>query len=592
VTPQGAVRFIDSATRCLCDAGVPFHLKALSQATDYRRADAAVLYLPKGRLADTWEHLERIREGLAGMLSPETPSFTKVLAPGVGLAEDPGDGSSFGMHRCRLIAEALLEAHRRGLEGGTRVDLVASSLEERRVDPRKMYLNPGSIDGYNLFEQQSGVSEIVPAASMAARSSVPPLRTASEIAQSLVDSCLWHGERCNWIGINRDTEGSIFWSAMDASFYEGTSGLGLFLAEYSAETGDESAARTALGALRHALSRVDDLRGEGQAGFYSGWPGVAYAASKVGQLLNVEELCSQARETVDRCLLWDQAGPVGDLFNGQAGALFALSLMGLAEKSEPLADMILRSAGPLAGLSHGASGVGAALLEHYRLRPNQRVRRAIESHFEWERTVFDAARGNWADLRELTSIDMARLTDEHFMTSWCHGAPGIALARTRASEVLGDGPWREEALTALATTRADVARGVRLGGSASLCHSPLGNAEVLAWCRARLGMEPDPIVDELAEALRAQAAQAGFWLCDFPSATPPGLMTGLAGVGLFFLRRHNPSIASPLFPEALAVAAGQVVKKRVALTVVGVDEELKPKVGCEGGGNAVGPQTI
>ena len=35
--------------------------------------------------------------------------LVKRLAPGVGLAEDPGDGSSFGEHRGRLLAGILAE---------------------------------------------------------------------------------------------------------------------------------------------------------------------------------------------------------------------------------------------------------------------------------------------------------------------------------------------------------------------------------------------------------------------------------------------------------------------------------------------------
>jgi hypothetical protein len=39
-----------------------------------------------------------------------TPMFTRRLAAGLAVAEDPGDGRSFGQHRCQLVAEGIVRA--------------------------------------------------------------------------------------------------------------------------------------------------------------------------------------------------------------------------------------------------------------------------------------------------------------------------------------------------------------------------------------------------------------------------------------------------------------------------------------------------
>jgi hypothetical protein len=53
-------------------------------------------------------------------MRPGTPVFTKFLAPGLGLAEDPGQGDSFGQHRCRLLADAMILAYEQGKKAAMR----------------------------------------------------------------------------------------------------------------------------------------------------------------------------------------------------------------------------------------------------------------------------------------------------------------------------------------------------------------------------------------------------------------------------------------------------------------------------------------
>jgi lantibiotic modifying enzyme len=77
--------------------------------------------------------------------------------------------------------------------------------------------------------------------------------------------------------------------------------------------------------------------------------------------------------------------------------------------------------GPLAGLSHGAAGIAWALLALFARTGEERFRTAARGGIAFERSVFSTEAGNWRDLRD----------PEHarFPTAWCHGAPGIGLAR-------------------------------------------------------------------------------------------------------------------------------------------------------------------
>ena len=96
-----------SATRLLNAAGFPFQAKVLSDPAAYIRADAGVIYIRRRDFPRVAEIIARVHDSVGQGLHVDVPLFTKQLADGLGIAEDPTDGSSFGEHRCRLVAEAL-----------------------------------------------------------------------------------------------------------------------------------------------------------------------------------------------------------------------------------------------------------------------------------------------------------------------------------------------------------------------------------------------------------------------------------------------------------------------------------------------------
>ncbi len=138
---------------------VPFRLKMPVDGSFYNRLDAAVLYVNKRFYQIAAVLLPRVYQTIRLHLTPSTPLFTKPLAPGLGLAEDPGNGESFGMQRCRLLAEAISTAYinpsQTDLPGETVLDTVVRRLELAGVRPDVPYLNAGSVDQY-LFPLENG----------------------------------------------------------------------------------------------------------------------------------------------------------------------------------------------------------------------------------------------------------------------------------------------------------------------------------------------------------------------------------------------------------------------------------------------------
>ena len=80
----------------------------------------------------------------------------------------------------------------------------------------------------------------------------------------------------------------------------------------------------------------------------------------------------------------------------------------------------------LLGFSHGTAGFAAALARLNVATGEKKFKLAAEKALTYERSHFNLEEKNWPDFRIFNSKSDDAPT---FMTSWCHGAPGIALGR-------------------------------------------------------------------------------------------------------------------------------------------------------------------
>lgn len=143
VTPTGAPELMRALTTRLNASEVPFRLKIGDHPFRLDRCDAAVLYLPGGSFAAIRATLLAIAAELTGHLRPSIPAFTLELASGVGLAEHDGSAVSFGTVRCRLLAQAIVHAHQRGVtELGERIAAVAERFAEEGIEIDAPYREP------------------------------------------------------------------------------------------------------------------------------------------------------------------------------------------------------------------------------------------------------------------------------------------------------------------------------------------------------------------------------------------------------------------------------------------------------------------
>jgi lantibiotic modifying enzyme len=173
-----------------------------------------------------------------------------------------------------------------------------------------------------------------------------------------------------------------------------------------------------------------------------------------------------------------------------------------------------------ASFVRGAAGIGLALLRLYQAVPDVRFRDAALEGFAYERTLFSTQACGWADLR----FDSESRRD---FDGWCNGAPGIALARLAALEILEDPLLRSDLDAALRFLRDS-----EIKSNLTLCCGEMGKADILLEAGHRLG-RPDLI----ALAKERASAVAGM---DLSGMLIPGLFHGTAGIGYGLLRQIAP----------------------------------------------------
>lgn len=393
------------------------------------------------------------------------------------------------------------------------------------------------------------------------------LAAARAAGDRLETLALQDAHNVSWVGLSLVND--RYWSLLPLGedLYDGTPGVALFLAYLGAVTQEVRYTTLAKAALTTARRQLASTRRPVHSiGGFAGWGSVIYTLTHLGTLWNQPALLAEAEDLVDLFptliekddqfeVIGGAAGGIGGLLSlyrcAPSGSVLAAAVQcgdWLIANAQPMADgigWVVKGLGsrPLAGYSHGVAGIAWALLELAAVTGEERFRVAARQAITYERTLFSKEARNWLDVRTLHPSDQVGDTSTAgFMTAWCHGAPGVGLARLRTLPHLDDAEIRAEIDAAIQTTLAH-----GFGMNHSLCHGDLGNLELLLQASRIL---EDPALHAQTYRLAAMILNSideHGWLCGVPDGVEtPGLMTGLAGIGYGLLRlaepEHVPSV--------------------------------------------------
>ncbi|KST69184.1 type 2 lanthipeptide synthetase LanM family protein [Mastigocoleus testarum] len=375
----------------------------------------------------------------------------------------------------------------------------------------------------------------------------------------------------------RAKDGSVWWMGMEYvpdagqlqprslgyDLYDGCAGVAFFLAALAKVTENKKFRDLALGALQPTrnlwkhwnLESKDKIIRELNLGGGKGLGSIVYSLVRCSQFLDEPELLEDAQKFVSLLSPSNIANDRKfDLVSGTAGLMLGLlALYDATKDSQTLAlaktcayhliDNRVNSEKGfltwattggklLTGIAHGAAGIAYALLRLFASVPEPIFLHAAESAIAYERSVFSPQAQNWLDLRSEQAA---------CGTSWCNGAPGIALARLGGLSTLDSEVIRQDIEAALQTTGK-----IALHNIDHLCCGNLGYSEVFLIAGSQLQRE------ELIELAQKQAAyvverseKTGYFQIfpgDFRGIYNPGFFQGTAGIGYQFLRLAYPEL--------------------------------------------------
>ncbi|MFV2071599.1 MAG: type 2 lanthipeptide synthetase LanM family protein [Thermoanaerobaculales bacterium] len=345
-------------------------------------------------------------------------------------------------------------------------------------------------------------------------------------------------------------------ASSDLDLYRGSAGVALGLAALGRVLGDREIRESAIVAFapaRQALrsGRLDRLAPDGAVGACTGLGGIAFALAWGGVHLEEPDVIDDSLRAAQAITQSMIAGDRRlDVEGGVAGAIFGLLAVhaitgdgGLLERCRWCADRLLASQetspeggagwpsadGPmLAGFAHGASGVATALLRLHQVQPDSRLLDAARAGFLFERGLYSPEQRNWWVPGASVGGD-GRI----FMTAWCHGAPGIALARMEAMRAMSDRSLQEDLDVALGTILV-----APLSGPHHLCCGTLGRTDILLKGGHRL--ERRELLTSALYRVDAIVADVDRMNTDPATVESIGLFSGLAGVAYGLVRAARP----------------------------------------------------
>lgn len=373
-----------------------------------------------------------------------------------------------------------------------------------------------------------------------------------DITREIESSAVIVAEDIGWLDVNDDKSGyQGIIDAVDQSLYSGIAGISIFLA-YAGKLGISEDERGCVDlCLKKLLGPLAAPRTISDWSAFGGAMGTIYAlvhlACLSGDRMIVDELTRIELPSESQLLRNEHH----DIIAGHAGTILAMlrafeatgreeyivlatrlghRLVELRESDEDSCWWVSPEFGvALTGFAHGAGGIAFALNELGAQTGEMVFSDVARKALNFEQRTYDFAHSDWPDRRPEPGSGEAG--SNIAADAWCHGRPGIWLARG-----LAGGPGVPENETCHPQRLVDTKV-----GSDCLCHGALGNLDIA------ITLERSADAASFDSAVLHRAAEIASGIIDGTSRSglrsgiaTPGLMLGLSGMGLSLLRCLYP----------------------------------------------------
>lgn len=463
------------------------------------------------------------------------------------------------------------------------------------------------------------------------------MRAADTDRSTLLEAAILVGDQL--LSTSRTSSHGRFWSSLQPrisagqqelvpgvspTIYGGVGGIVYFLARLAARTGERRFREAAAEGLSW-LDHMEAVAEQRASSFLVGTTGTLFLLARSANLLD-ESIWSDKARRLSQGLEHRLSVAGNEYLAGRAGMAIGLAHVWSVTEDNLVSDVVSKllveitqaarltaegaywdraatAAHPLLGMAHGVAGVTFCLAEFSHCSQSTALGWLAVQGAAYENACFSEVDGEWPDFRRDANLEcpaedlrgaLELARKPHWMTAWCHGAPGIGLSRLSLTKVVGSEQVHGDLARALSAIDRSLPRywkSRRLG----LCHGVAGHADCLISLAGRQGQEWEaerrghiespalrltlqpPLNPVEAQANRTQSqmqARAGNrgveialslarWRLDGGRMEPEApcaagmedtsLFKGSAGLGYLFLRAENPDGESILAPQLTSI---------------------------------------
>lgn len=395
------------------------------------------------------------------------------------------------------------------------------------------------------------------------------LKAVQKLADSLIKTAVFNKDRTevNWIGVTLiGNEDDCSWDIrpLGTYLYEGMSGLAIFFNALYAVDPQKEYLIICNAIEKELFTYTDEMceRNEGieneSSGAFGGEASIMYTYEVLYKITNKEKYLDYAKKhykILKKAITRDNSF---DLVYGNAGAVITLinmyQLTGNKEyiaSAEIAGDIIVNAqekegsikggwngdgrTSPLAGFSHGASGIVLALAKLWQVTQKEEYLLSLLDGIKFENSLFVKEKGNWKDERVYAGEKAS--DGGSFTVAWCHGAAGILLSRSKVNVIL-NGRYSDLIENDMKVAVNTILKEGILGNNC-LCHGNLGNTEILfEYLKDHSDKKIEKYYVDIRDII-AENVCNGVFDCDnayLYGYKLQGFMTGLCGMGYSLLR--------------------------------------------------------
>ena len=274
--------------------------------------------------------------------------------------------------------------------------------------------------------------------------------TPEKIGEILVKRAYKTESIYEWDGIRYDSSGCVMSAPVDMYFYNGISGIAVYLAALYKKNRNPVYKNILEGVTKQLFRYTEKKIIQGNnMGLYTGECSLILTYLSLGKILNEDKEKMNAfaeKQAIKIIPLLDDVKE-NDLLSGKAGIIVAMTmlyevtdvkkylniaihvaekLMKTAVKQEKGIAWPEEEQRALAGMAHGNSGIAVAFAWLYHFTGDEKYKQIITEAIQYEDTLYSAELNNWFDMRSESRKDTI---------GWCHGSPGILLSRLKIRQM-------------------------------------------------------------------------------------------------------------------------------------------------------------